>query len=257
MSGYLLASDLDGTLIHWPTPTVSDYDREAISKFRKAGNKFVVITGRSYGGAKWGMDVDDFPEIDAMLCLNGAYAMRPDGSEIYDKRTKYTGGREFVELIKESGAGYLNLDIGQDNYPIDIGQTPEGMKFMPVEELLQIDTFTAFTTGYDTLEKASKASHDISEKFGDMVKPLQNHSSVDMPGKGIDKGSGALFAAETFGIDEDKIYTVGDNLNDMHMIERFHGNAISHAPEALKEKAERTVDYVGDVIYYIMEELEK
>lgn len=259
MSGYLLASDLDGTLIHWPTPGVSDYDREAIAKFRAAGNKFVVITGRSYGGAYWGMQCDDFPEIDAMLCLNGAYAMRVDGSEIYDKRTKYTGGTEFVEFIKNSGARCMNLDVGQQNYSVDLGipvdRDPNDIK--TAEQIAALDTFTAFTAGYGTLEEASETARKLTEHFGDMVTPLQNGSSLDMPGAGITKGTGALFAAQTFGIDEDKIYTVGDNFNDMNMIADYHGSVISHAPDDMKTVAERVVDNVGDVIYYIMEELEK
>ena len=46
----IIASDYDGTLNHHG---VSDGDKEAITKFRKAGNKFGIVTGRDLEMATW------------------------------------------------------------------------------------------------------------------------------------------------------------------------------------------------------------
>ena len=88
---YLLASDFDGTLIHWPSGKIDKEDREAIKRFREKGNKLVVVTGRMYGAAIDGFKSTDFYDMDCFLCLSGAIAAQSDGTVIYDKRVPLAG----------------------------------------------------------------------------------------------------------------------------------------------------------------------
>ena len=47
----IIASDFDGTVNY--NGKISDEDKEAIKKFRKAGNKFGIVTGRDVELAQW------------------------------------------------------------------------------------------------------------------------------------------------------------------------------------------------------------
>ena len=46
----IIASDYDGTLNHHG---ISEADKNAIKKFREAGNKFGIVTGRDLEQALW------------------------------------------------------------------------------------------------------------------------------------------------------------------------------------------------------------
>ena len=65
MAGYLLCSDFDNTICFWSDiGRIYDKDREAIRRFREAGNKFVVVSGRSYPTA-----IEVFREMDSMIWI--------------------------------------------------------------------------------------------------------------------------------------------------------------------------------------------
>ena len=47
----IIATDFDGTLSY--NGRVSDEDKDAIHRFRAAGNKFGIVTGRDVEAAQW------------------------------------------------------------------------------------------------------------------------------------------------------------------------------------------------------------
>ena len=56
---------------------------------------------------------------------------------------------------------------------------------------------------------------------------------------GVSKGKGVLYLAELYGIQPEKIITVGDNMNDIDMIETAGiGVAVSNAEDKVKEAAD-------------------
>ena len=250
---YLIASDFDGTIIHWPSGVIDDEDREAIKRFRAAGNIFVVVTGRMYGAAVDVFESSDFHDMDGFLCLSGALAARPDGSVIYEKKINASVLPEMADFFRGTGARYMNIDVGTRSYSFDIGgDLSFGFPMLSHDELSKLDTFTSLNVGYVDDETAHEVCKMLAEKFGSVITPLQNKNAIDMPPAGVNKAVGVKFAGEMFNISDDKIFTVGDGHNDIDMVRAFNGSAMDCGPDELKCAAKRTVHRVHEIIDIIM-----
>jgi hydroxymethylpyrimidine pyrophosphatase-like HAD family hydrolase len=72
-----------------------------------------------------------------------------------------------------------------------------------------------------------------------------------MPPLGTSKVSGIYDYAKAF--ENPKIYTVGDNVNDIPMILEFEGYAVSNAKDEVKAVAKHQCDRIANMIEEIME----
>lgn len=253
MSGYLLASDFDNTICFWSDiGRVYDEDREAIRRFREAGNKFVIVSGRSYQSAIDVFNEMDFHDMDMFLVMSGSYAAYPDETPIYDKRIDIENLVPLCDFFKKSGARYLGLDIGKETYSVDIGGDMQPERTISLEDALKFKTFTSINVGYHSREEAYRNAAHLQKYYSHIITPLQNNIAIDMPPAGIDKAVAVGFAAEMYGIEKDKVYTVGDNYNDMSMLRAFHGSAMANGPQDVWASAERKVSHICEVIDRIM-----
>ena len=250
---YMIASDFDGTVCFWPN-NISDRDRESSRRFRDAGNIFVIVTGRSWGTAHDVFNVTDFHDMDAYLCMSGAYFARPDGSPINVARASGRRLGEIIEYFRKNHARYLAVDVDETSYGVDIDGQVELENTVSADTAKDFSYFTSLNAGFHDLEEAYRRAEELKRFFGDVITPLQNKTAIDMPPSGIDKASGVLMAAGMFGIDRNRIYTVGDNYNDIAMVQAFHGRAIDRGacPADLAAVAEKTVTCVSDIIDEIM-----
>ena len=71
---------------------------------------------------------------------------------------------------------------------------------------------------------------------------------MDIAPYGVDKATGIRELCAHYGVAEKDVIAVGDNLNDMAMIEAFYSYAMEHGNETLKEKATHTTDNVTNLI---------
>lgn len=250
---YLLASDFDGTVIHWPSGTIDKEDRAAIRRFREAGNKFVIVTGRMYGAATDVFDSSDFHDMDGFICLSGAIAAKCDGTVLYDKRADASQLSEMADFFQKTGARYMNIDVGTKSFCFNIGgDISFGFPELSADGLRSLDTFTSMNVGYYDEETAHEICKALSERFGKIITPLQNKNAIDMPPAGVNKAIAAKFAGDLFGIPNEKIYTVGDGHNDIDMIRAFNGSAMDCGPKELVDAARRSVHRVREIIDLIM-----
>ena len=88
----IIASDYDGTLNH---NGISDGDKAAIKRFREAGNKFGIVTGRDLEMAMWVFhDLEKIGlEIDFLICCTGGIIL--------------TSGCEIVSAKKQKMGAYI------------------------------------------------------------------------------------------------------------------------------------------------------
>ena len=84
---YILATDYDGTLSRGG---VSERNRDAIRRFREAGNLFGVVTGRDY--YMYNTLVDGNVEFDFILPFNGGMTINTSGDVIADYRAPNAEG---------------------------------------------------------------------------------------------------------------------------------------------------------------------
>ena len=252
MPGYLLASDFDGTLCRWENGGITKEDKEAVRRFRAAGNRFVLVTGRDFESTMSVLREQDFWELDSCFCMSSALCIDLSGNVIYDRHTKEGRVGEILQYFKDTGALYAVLQVGKESYNVDIGGIQLAMRTIPFTEGCKIPSITNCNVKYETVEESVRRAEEISRLFGDFVNPLLNNNNIDMPPAGVDKAGGVAYAAQMFQIPEQRVYTVGDNLNDLAMVEGFHGRAMQSGPPVLRSAAEKVVSTIYEVIDEIM-----
>ncbi len=244
---YILATDYDGTLNRGG---ISAADREAIARFREAGNLFGVVTGRH--SDMYDTLVNEKLEFDFVIVMNGAMTLDTDGKIVFEVAGSASVVRGVTELMGSRYDNFLNC-VSHRNARRFYSQYPDGNeKYLPMSEIDELSTFTQMNTWVKTDELAKQAVAELNEKFGEHINALQNGSCIDIPPRGIDKGVGVARYADAMGVPHENVWCAGDNMNDMAMIVRFHGCAVSNARAEVKAAAKGTYDGIYAIIEDIM-----
>lgn len=74
---------------------------------------------------------------------------------------------------------------------------------------------------------------------------------MDVCSSSNDKGTGLANLQAAMKWEHEPLYVIGDDLNDLSMIERFDGLAMENANPLIKEKARATFDSVGEMLKYL------
>lgn len=245
----LIATDFDGTLNHGG---IDEEKRTAIRRWRAAGNKFGVISGRGPGFIEE-LEEKLQGEFDFLASCNGGIASQRDGTLLFRHECDSVDVKAFVADIFAWGAHTLYVDFDDRCVLLGTEECQEPYHFIPPEELPPVKSFYKMATFFDAPEKAEAMAARIREKYGDKVNPLQNWWCVDIAPYGVDKASGIRELCAHYGVAEQDVIAVGDNLNDMAMIEAFYSYAMSHGNEQLKQAATHVTD---SVTHLILQELE-
>ena len=237
----IVASDFDGTLAKegWPT----EENKEAVAAFRKKGGVFGVVTGRhlcishQLPGVVGGLDY--------LICSTGAVIIDGEGKVLRHVTAPLD------EMVKDSilkaltlGCGYFGVNYLMEQY------APK------MEEGLVVDfgTMTAFdhcNAWFPTEELADEFVTYIETTYPGKWRGYRNGRSVDLPPYGISKVDGIQWYLSHFGGEEPQIYTVGDNVNDIPMLEAFPSYAVATGVE----KAKAVADHICDTVASMLEEL--
>ena len=254
---YILASDYDGTLNRGG---ISASVREAVARFRAAGNLFGIVTGRDY----WMYETvarENLP-IDFILAMNGAMLIATDGEragEILRVERQANNGcmRWIAEHLWTHYGQSVDTVLVRDRITFR-ADVPEGNeRYAPLSRADAdspdgIKAFSQMNTRCDTEDLARRCAEEINARWGDTINALQNGVCIDIPPAGIDKGEGVARYAAAMGVPGENVYCAGDNMNDYAMIARFHGLAVENAVPALKSAAEATFPDIAAMIDFIM-----
>lgn len=240
----LIATDYDGTLNHGG---IDQEKLEAIRRWRAAGNVFGVISGR---GPDFLSTLQEQlgEEFDFLASCNGGIATDSAGGDLFCHSCDDVDVAAFVADIFAWGAHTLYVNFDDQCLLLGTEGCREPHDFIPPEELPPITSFYKMATFFETPEEAEAMAAKIRAKYGDKVNPLQNWWCVDIAPYGVDKATGIRELCAHFGVAEGDVIAVGDNLNDMAMIEAFYSYAMAHGNEELKGKATHVTDSVTDLI---------
>ncbi len=241
----IIASDYDGTLNHHG---ISQADKTAIKKFRAEGNKFGLVTGRDLEQAMWVIyDLKKAElELDFVLCCTGGVTLTSDGEIVKAKKQKT--GEYLNDMIKYA----RTLELGSfrvSNELVVCHVDPRGhinQDFSVISELTQANAW------FGNEDDAQKFVEYVEKNHKNDISVFRNGGSIDMPPLGTSKVTGVYEYASQF--EDAKIYTVGDNVNDIPMILEFDGYAVSNAREETKKAAKHHCDRIADMIEEIMKE---
>lgn len=257
----LIASDLDGTIID-RNNYIAPANLEAIKKIHKHNIKFAVCTGKSYSVAKNHCDIFD---ADFGIFGNGTQVIdlrnkkelirntlsKEDllyiatftkrfnmhlhlytDSELITEDLKYLDLRNF-KLATLAGSNDLNFKIVKDIADYVATYNPEVFSAVISNESTLKEFFSFFNINenitYTYINKRGKYRDNIIDKEYEYLNISPTH---------INKDEGLTFLSEYLGIDKKDTMAIGDNINDLEMIQNAGiGVAVGEATDDVKAVA--------------------
>ena len=248
----IAASDFDGTLFH-KEAGISQEDLRAIRKWQAAGNKFGLVTGRNMHLAR--LNLDDFElKLDFFVGLNGAVIFDEREQEIFSDEMPPEAVKALWqhEIARESP--YVMTLRGKDTFarwrdkscwdPPLHDNIPE----IPQEEAQNLPHVLQMCFSAPTAEKAAELAADVSRHFAGQLSAEANLHYVDVCAAGNTKATGLARLQEIMDWQKFPLCVIGDDLNDLSMIERFQGFAMAGGNPLVKEKANGIFDSVGKML---------
>lgn len=253
----LIVSDFDGTLVN-EDGTISQRNKQAITDYVAAGGHFAISTGRMPSGIL--PRAKELGLKGLISCCQGAIIADIDSSEfVLDGKIPFETTLTVVEKMEEMG---LHIHI-YDEWEYYSNMDDDALKIyeraVKSKAVLVLDK---------KLSQFVRENNFSSYKILAMVAPEDNDRVLNELGKvhfegcGLtksseylvevvnakySKGSAVEFLANYFGVDICRTVAIGDQRNDLPMIERAGlGVAVQNADELLKEKADFISEYTNE-----------
>ncbi|HNR04197.1 MAG TPA: Cof-type HAD-IIB family hydrolase [Bacillota bacterium] len=256
----MLVTDMDYTLLN-KEKRVSDRNREALRRAMEKGVHMVVATGRIYTSARiyaklLGLDTP-------IIASNGAL-IKDASKTIFRDILSQDTVREMLRLCHKYGI-YCHFFTENTIYSeklINVSlRYTEWNKYMGEEDQVKIrivddgeeiieaaksEVLKAVVFDDDD-EKIQKLRDGIMETGIVSVSQSMKHN-LEVMNKGVTKGNAVRILAQLYGINREEVIAIGDNENDISMIEYAGlGIAMGNAEECLKRAADHvTGDYQED-----------
>ena len=246
----LIACDMDETLLNTRDRKVSAKNVETIQKARQKGVKFVPATGRGYRSIQGTLNelgLIDLPN-EYVISFNGGAI-----TENQNNRLLHFDGISF-ELAEEFFKRGLNYDVCIHVYTLDtvyVYNFTDNEKAylngrMEVEEFF--DKNIDFLKGQEIVKALYVNTnqdylHQIAEDLKDITADVDvSYSSnryIEFNHKGVNKGQGLLNLAKRLGIKQEETIALGDNFNDISMIEAAGlGVGVANCVEGIKPQCD-------------------
>lgn len=253
----MVAVDMDGTLLK-DNKEVSEVNKEAIRKACEAGVKVVVCTGRIFTSAKaYAKIVGSEAPI---IASNGAYIRDKDkenavyeknlDKEILLKIVKLAKENDFFPHIYTTNTIYTEkLIFSSKNYATWNESLSEKDRVIieiveNLEEYIHESkhNYIKAVVMCDDIEKLKWLRNEIlKETEVAIMSSVPNN--IEITAFGTSKGEGVKILADFYGIKREEVICIGDNENDISMIEYAGlGVAMENSPEDVKNVAKYITD---------------
>jgi Cof subfamily protein (haloacid dehalogenase superfamily) len=239
----IIASDYDGTLNHGG---IGEEKRNAIKKWREKGNKFGIVSGRMAYDLLQIYKKDEL-ELDFLLACNGAVIMTTNGEILKEDRIDGAVLMPFLDFLFSLGANWAVIQSDR-GYVIDENDNDRLPEEFTRKTLPQIKYFNQVSTILEDDKEAEAVTEAIKEKFGATLNPLQNGRCIDVVSTAMNKAQGLYNYLEIVGGSYEDMITVGDNINDTHMIKEFRSYAMANGVQAIKDLADCETKGITELI---------
>ena len=244
----LIVSDFDGTLVN-EDGSILESTKQTINAYRKDGGKFAISTGRLpeaiiHRAQELGLK-------GAVSCCQGAVIMDIESKEVLFSDT--IPNKTAVKIAKKMEALGLHIHA-YDLWDYYCNMDDEALKFYekavrskaklsldkPLSQFIRENQFASYKIVAMVLpednERVMQTLKDARIEGCSVTR--SSEFMVEVLGTNCSKGTAVEFLAKHFGVELDKTIGIGDQLNDLPMIERAGlGIAVQNADIALKEKA--------------------
>lgn len=242
----LIAIDMDGTLL-LPDHTISPAVKAAISSARARGVNVVLCTGRPFSGVEnYLRELQMDKPNDYCITYNGALVQKAaDGSSVAQTALNYDDYRYLEQIAREVGSHFHALDrykLYTANHDISYYTVHESfianipLVFCEPENMDKDGEFLKVMM-IDEPAILDRAIAKIPDQVRDRYTLLKSSPYfLEILDKRVNKGTGVKALAETLGIKREEIMTLGDQENDIAMLEYAGtGVAMDNAIDKVKE----------------------
>lgn len=267
----LIASDMDGTFLS-PNLTVSKYNQEAVKKAQAKGIEFMVATGRDHTEARPPLEEAG---IDCVLITgNGAQAIDKDGKVLFTHAIDKKNVKRILNILKDHGL-YFELMTTDGVYSDSQPQRLESFTNLVADHIPHI-TFkmaiamasthlsmlkVTFVESYNEViendeidilkiitfdERGQRFLEPVAEEIRQMDELYVTSSfpnNIEINHHLARKGYAIKEIAELRGISLEEVMAIGDNHNDVSMLEEAGVSfAMANGVPKVKEVAKYETD---------------
>jgi Cof subfamily protein (haloacid dehalogenase superfamily) len=244
MSGrWLIATDLDGTLFDH-TLEIKPRVRRALAAAQDAGHAVTLATGRMYRSAR--PVAESLRVAYPLICYQGALVCDAE-QEVYHRTLPLEIALDALDFAE---AQDIHVNVYVDDRLFVAEQTPEAefyVSLSPTVQIEQVGELKRFLTREPTKlvfigteEDATKLLPVATARWGKVAQVVRSHLRfVELTHPVVSKGRALLYLAESLGIPRENTLAIGDNLNDLSMIQAAGvGVAMGNSPPELQAAAD-------------------
>lgn len=241
----MVVLDLDDTLLN-KNLEISEETVKTLTRLKEMGVEIVIATGRMFSSA--------LPYINQLgiegpvINYNGAY-IKEVGKDrlIYHKPIPLDIAKKIIKEAEEADL-YINiyiddlLYVAERNEKSDLYYKTTGAQSEPVGKLSEFiykDT-TKMLIIEGNREKMQEYLSYFKDKYRGIVAVTQSKDYfIEFMASGVSKGTAVEFLAEKLNIPLEEVIAIGDNWNDLEMIQTAGlGIAMGNAPAGVREAAD-------------------
>ena len=223
----IIASDFDKTLFVDDKDTVIK-NVNSINDFVKDGNIFILVTGRIYSDIKLLLDEYNI-KYNYLICEDGTKIFNNLDYSIKD----YLLPRKKVEKIEEI------LNKYELEYYLDDGYNTTENK----DDCIKINSKI---TDRELFKKVLKEIKDNVEVYAYLSK-----SFLNITDSSTSKAIALEYLMAYEDLNENDLYVIGDDVNDVEMIKRYRGYVMSDHSEELDNISKKEFETFYEFVDYI------
>jgi Cof subfamily protein (haloacid dehalogenase superfamily) len=258
----LIGIDIDGTLLD-SEGSIPDANRDAIHDAAARGIHVALVTGRSFPFAR--PIADSLPSSLSLIVSSGAVERTMEGATLArrlldrdvarDLLQRTRGHRDAAALVFDRDADRQVMFETMDwEHPGRKGYWAKNRSLIarcvPLEAALVEDPIQVMFNG--GVEGMRALAATLQEEAGDFAVSLTEYvhrdfSLIDVTAPTATKGRALAWRAEQLGLTRDEVMAIGDNLNDVEMLE-YAGTAVvmANAVDVLKHRGWHMTGHQND-----------
>lgn len=242
---YLIAVDLDGTLLTDAEKKITPRTRAALQKVMELGHKVVIATGRPYRASK--QYYQELKLNTPIVNFNGAFIHNPSDSKwgLFHFPLDQGTAKRIIEASLQFNVQNIMVEVIDDVYLHKRDEAIIGTFFDPtttvqlLPEQLHTDPTSVLIHPYD--EQVEDLRNMLEREHAEVVEHRKwgaPWNVIEVIRKGLSKALGLERICSTYQIPAERVIAFGDEDNDLEMIE-FAGTgvAMGNAIPELKEVA--------------------
>ncbi len=225
----IIVSDFDNTFY------TAEYEKnvQLIKSFIEKGNKFIIATGRPIYLLK--PDIEDYNlDCSYIVCNDGGVIFDSEGKKIFEENIDKEVAKEVYELLsKDDNFEEVFIDTAL-NFSKDINDTFNAILALPKDKKI-----------------AQKQIDELMEKYPS-IQGYISHRWLNILNKNSSKGNAIKMLMNMNNWSYDDVITIGDNYNDISMLENFNSFIIK-GDKNIEDKAKYVVNNFKEMLEIIDE----